>query len=183
MIEKIKSVYGGFRLKQETAGLIRDRKNPDFIRARKIGVLYDATERDNFFMVREFAKDLRDCGKQPYTLGYIDFTEVTFHSLARPEADYFFKNQLNWYKKPSGAVIDNFIKEPFDLLINLTLRDIYQLDHIAANSKAGLKIGREESAIAWCYDMRFSLQPEADEKAFAYLIIHYLNQINNVHTS
>lgn len=178
MIEKLKSVYGGIRLKRESGALIRDRKNPDIHRARKIGILYDATERETFYKVREFFKDLKEIGKEPYALGYIGFNEVTFHPLARPETDYFFRNQLNWYMKPAGPVIDNFIREPFDILINLTMSDIYPIDYIAALSKAGLKIGREDSAIAYCYDMRFKLSEEDDEKSFAYIIIHCLNQIN-----
>jgi hypothetical protein len=182
VIEKLKSAYAGLRLKRESGELVRERKDPDFHRARRIGILYDASEREEFFKVREFFKDLRECGKYPVSLGYIDFTEVTFHPLARPEADYFFKSQLNWYQKPSGPVVENFIREPFDMLINLTLRDIYPIDYIAALSKAGLKIGREESAISYCYAIRFSLTPDADEKSFAYMIIHYLNQIN-VHAS
>ncbi len=182
MIEKLKSAYADLRLKREAGEVQRDRKNPDFHRAKRIGILYDATQREEYFKVKEFFTDLRGCGKHPFSLGYIDFNEVTFHPLARPEADYFFRNQLNWYSKPAGPVVENFIREPFDILINLTIRDIYPIDYITALSKAGLKIGREESAVSYCFDMRFSLTPEADEKSFAYMIIHYLNQIN-VHAS
>lgn len=182
MLERLKHTYGNLQLRRESIQVSRIRKDPDFHRAKKVAVLYNATERENFAMVREFIKDLRECGKSPVSLGYIDFKEVTFHALARPEADYFFKHQLNWFQKPGGPVVDNFIGEDFDILINLTLQDCYPIDYVAAVSKAGLKIGRAGSAVAFCYDMTFALGPDADLHSFAYLIIHYLNNIN-VHST
>lgn len=178
MLEIIKKTVADIRLKSDCKNLQRERKNPDFHKASKIGILYDATEREEFFMVKEFFKDLKESGKQPYSLGYINFNEATFHPLARPEADYFFKNQLNWFGKPACLVTDNFIKEPFDILINLTIRDLYPLDYLAAMSVSGLKIGREASKIAKYCDITFKLDERADIKSFAYIIIHYLKTIN-----
>lgn len=179
MIEKLKSTYANFHLKKDASKVERTRKDPDIHKNASIGILYDATDKDNFEVVREFFRDLRSHEKNPVSLGYIDYKEVTFHPLARPESDYFFKDQLNWMKKPSGPVVDNFIKEPFDILINLTLEDFHPLDYIAAVSQAGLKIGRANSAVSFCYDLTFHLDKEADIKSFAYTIIHYLSKINN----
>jgi hypothetical protein len=179
MIEKLKNTYANFHLKKDASKVERTRKDPDIHKNASIGILYDATDKDNFEVVREFFRDLRSHEKNPVSLGYIDYKEVTFHPLARPESDYFFKDQLNWMKKPSGPVVENFIKEPFDILINLTLEDFHPLDYIAALSKAGLKIGRANSAVSFCYDLTFHLDKEADVKSFAYTIIHYLSKINN----
>lgn len=179
MIEKLKSTYANFHLKKDASKVERTRKDPDIHKNASIGILYDATDKDNFEVVREFFRDLRSHEKNPVSLGYIDYKEVTFHPLARPESDYFFKDQLNWMKKPSGPVVENFIKEPFDILINLTLEDFHPLDYIAAVSKAGLKIGRANSAVSFCYDLTFHLDKDADVKSFAYTIIHYLSKINN----
>jgi len=179
MIEKLKNTYANFHLKKDASKVERTRKDPDIHKNASIGILYDATDKDNFEVVREFFRDLRSHEKNPVSLGYIDYKEVTFHPLARPESDYFFKDQLNWMKKPSSPVVDNFINEPFDILINLTLEDFHPLDYIAALSKAGLKIGRANSAVSFCYDLTFHLDKEADVKSFAYTIIHYLSKINN----
>jgi hypothetical protein len=180
MLENIKSIYGNLQLKKEANRLERVRKNPDLQAAGTIGILYDATTKEIFDLVKEFYLDLKQHQKNPVSLGYIDFNEALhFHPLARPEADYFFKNQQNWFKKPNGAVVENFIDEPFDILINLTLEDNYAIDYIASVSKAGLKIGRAESAVAFSYDMTFFLDKDANLRSFAYMIIHYLSNINN----
>lgn len=180
MLEKIKSFYASLQLKKEAGKVKRIRKNPDLQSAGTIGILYDASTKEVFDSIKEFYLDLKQHKKNPVSLGYINFNEALhFHPLARPEADYFFKNQKNWYQKPSGAVIENFIDEPFDILINLTLTDNFSLDYIASVSKAGLKIGRAESAVAFCYDMTFFLDKDANLRSFAYMIIHYLSNINN----
>jgi hypothetical protein len=179
MFEKLKVGYANMKLKQESAQVLRERTDPDIHNQARIGILYDATGKEDFEVVKEFFRDLKVNHKAPVSLGYIDYLEPTFHPLARPEFDYFFKNQVNWYKKPTGPIVENFIDEPFDILINLSLLDFYPLDYITAVSKAGLKIGRANSAISFCYDMSFFLDEKATLKSFAYLIIHYLSNINH----
>ncbi|MEX1188217.1 MAG: hypothetical protein WED33_03100 [Bacteroidia bacterium] len=180
LVDKVKLSIGHAILNREVKELIRERTDPDIHRAASIGILYDATDREEFFEVREFFKDLRDSRKKAVTLGYIDYKEtLSFHPLARPESDYFFKNQLNWLSQPSASVVDHFIQEPFDILINLSMKDLFPLDYIAAKSKAGLKIGRASSAISNHYDISFHMAENADLESFAYTIIHYLSQINN----
>jgi hypothetical protein len=180
LVDSIKLAIAHSVLKKESRALQRERTDPNIHIAASIGILYDATNRDEFEIVREFFKDLRESRKKAVSLGYVDYKEtLSFHPLARPESDYFFKHQLNWYQKPSSSVVEHFIEEPFDILINLTMKDVYQLDYIAALSKAGLKIGRADSKVAWCYDMSFYIDPKADIKTFAYTIIHYLSQLNH----
>jgi len=183
MFEKLKGGYATLQLKRESAQVSRERKDPDIHREASIGILYDATDKDDFEVVREFYRDLKVSQKAPVSLGYVDYKETTFQTLARPESDYFFKHQVNWYRKPAGSIVENFIDEPFDILINLTLADFYPLDYIAAVSKAGLKVGRADSEISFCFDMSFYLDEKATLKSFAYLIIHYLSNINHERTT
>lgn len=183
MIEKIKHSLALQQLKKDFSLIERVRKDPNIHREAFVGILYDATDKTQFEVVREFFRDLKANGKNPVSLGYIDFKEpLSFHPLARPESDYFFKHQLNWMQKPASAVVDNFVSEPFDILINLSLRDSYPLNYITAVSKAGLKIGRAQSEISFCYDMSFYLDEEADLRSFAYMIVHYLSQLNHEKT-
>lgn len=179
MVDFFKKHVGLFKMRQDAKKLNRQIKDPNIHRNSRIGILYDATERETFEEVREFFRDLRNDGHKPHLLGYVDFKEITFHPLARPENDYFLKSQLNWMNIPSGIVVDNFIRDPFDMLINLTVKDFFPIDYIAATSHAGLKIGRAESAVAYCYDLSFYMGDTADIKSFAYTIIHYLSQINH----
>lgn len=156
----------------------RARGNPDIYHAKSFGILYDASSEEEFKIVKEFFKDLRVYGIQANSLGFVNHTEKTFHPLARPESDYFFKQHLNWYEKPSGIEVGNFIEKPFDLLVNVCLNDFFPLDYIAAASLAKCKIGRNDGRYAHIYDMAIDTQGITDTKTFVYLIIHLLSQIN-----
>lgn len=156
----------------------RKRGNPNIYHAKSFGILYDASTEQEFKVVKEFFKDLRIYGIQANSLGFIDHHETTFHPLARPESDYFFKQHLNWYHKPSGIEVNNFIEKPFDLLVNVSLRDFYPLDYIAAASMAKCKIGRSEGMYAHVYDISIDTKGINDSKSFVYLIIHILSHIN-----
>lgn len=179
MLEKVKNQIAYYSLKRELNQLERNRKSPDIHQGKNIGILYDATDKDTFEQMKDFFRDLKALGKNPVMLGYINYNQVTFHPLARPEADYFFLNQLNWYKKPMGRVVQNFIDEPFDILINLSTLPLFQLDYIAAASKAGFKVGRSGSKTDKIYDMTLAINEGSDIQTFAYLIVHYLNNLNN----
>jgi hypothetical protein len=180
VIDKMKLAIGHSMLKKFSLQLERERTDPDIHRSPTVGILYDATDRDEFELVREFFKDLRQNRIKAVSLGYINYKEtLSFHPLARPEADYFFKSQLNWLNRPQSSVVDHFISEPFDMLIHLSLKDFFPLDYIAATSRAGLKIGRAGAMVSYCYDMTFALDKSADLKTFAYTIIHYLSNINH----
>lgn len=156
----------------------RKRGNPDIYKAKSFGILYDASTEDEFKVIKEFFKDLKVYGIQASSLGFVNHTEKTFHPLARPESDYFFKHHLNWYQKPSGIEVQNFIEKPFDLLVNVSLQDFYPLDYLASASLAKCKIGRNNSIFSHVYDVAIDTNGINDSKTFVYLIIHILSQIN-----
>jgi hypothetical protein len=179
MIEQLKKKLAYFQLNRELKSLIRERKSPNIHTGKSIGILYDASEKQNFENMKEFFRDLKALGKNPVMLGYINQKEVTFHPLARPEADYFYINELNWFEKPSGRVVQNFVDVSFDILINVSTIDHFPLDYIAAASKAGFKVGRANAKTNAIYDMTLAIDENADIQTFAYLIVHYLNNLNN----
>lgn len=174
----IENIVSLRELNRTLKGNTRKRGNPDIYNAKSFGILYDASTEHEFKVVKEFFKDLRVYGIQANSLGFVNHTEKTFHPLARPESDYFFKHHLNWYNKPAGVEVNNFIEKPFDLLVNVSLHDFYPLDFIAAASAAKCKIGRSEGRFAHIYDLAIETKGITDSKTFVYLIIHILSQIN-----
>jgi hypothetical protein len=54
---------------------------------------------------------------------------------------------------PHGNVVQNFIAEEYDILIDLTLHDEYPLQFIMAKSQARFKVGRLNNKSAHFLDM------------------------------
>ncbi len=110
--------------------------------AKHIGIIYNATEGVSFEIIRNLVKDLSGSSRKITVLGYVDSKKLIDNYLYRKGFDFFSKNDLNWYWRPVSPLVDQFIKEPFDLLINLSLENHYPIQYITAISPATFKAGK-----------------------------------------
>jgi hypothetical protein len=110
--------------------------------ARNIGIIYNATEFVSFEIIRNLVKELMHDSKRISVLGYVDSNKLIDHYLYRKGFDFFSKKELNWYFRPVSSVVQQFITEPFDLLINLSLEYYYPIHYITALSPATFKVGK-----------------------------------------
>jgi hypothetical protein len=110
--------------------------------AKNIGIIYNATEYISFEIIKNLVKDLSKDSKKITVLGYVNSKNLIDNYLYRKGFDFFSRNDLNWYFKPISQVVDQFIKEPFDLLINLSLDDHFPIRYITGISSATFKAGR-----------------------------------------
>ncbi len=110
--------------------------------AKNIGIIYNATEYISFEIVRDLVKQLSNNSISIKVLGYVESKKLIDHYLYRKGFDFFCKNDLNWYYKPVSSQTDEFINEPFDLLINLSLDYQFPIHFISSSSKASFKSGR-----------------------------------------
>jgi hypothetical protein len=110
--------------------------------AQHIGIIYNATEYVSFEIIRNLVRDLAQDSRKITVLGYVDSKKLIDHYLYRKGFDFFSRNDLNWYSKPVSSVVNHFMTEPFDILINLSLEDYYPIRYITALSPATFKVGK-----------------------------------------
>lgn len=110
--------------------------------ARSVGILYNATNPVSFEIIKTFTKVLLQKKIEVSALGYVDSKKLIDHYLYRKGFDFFTKNELNWYYKPVSNIVDDFIKKPFDIFINLSLEDYYPIQYITALSVSSFKVGK-----------------------------------------
>jgi hypothetical protein len=142
MVEKIKTDVGKRVL---TGKMTSHRRIPvvcNFNDAKNIGILYNATEYISFEIIKDFVKMLAVNQAKVTVLGYVHSKKLIDHYLYRKGFDFFSKNDLNWYYKPVSASVQQFMTEPFDLLIDLSLEDYYPVRYITSLSPATFKVGR-----------------------------------------
>ena len=113
--------------------------------ARSIGIIYDATETVTFNIIKDFAQHLSERNINLNVLGYVDRKELSEQLLYRKGFNFFCRKHLNWYFRPVSPVTDEFIKEQFDILLNLSLDDRYPVKYITALSAAKFKAGKYSS--------------------------------------
>jgi hypothetical protein len=110
--------------------------------ARHIGIIYNASEYVSFELIRNLVKKLTSASAKVNVLGYVNSKELIDHYLYRKGFDFFSRNNLNWYYKPASETTEQFIRERFDILLNLSLEDHFPIRYITALSAALFKAGR-----------------------------------------
>ncbi len=110
--------------------------------AKKIGIIYNATHLVSFEIIRNFVKDLSQKKISVTALGYVNSKKLIDHYLYRKGFYFFTKSNLNWFDKPVTDAVEEFIKIPFDILINLSLEEYYPVQYVVALSISTFKAGR-----------------------------------------
>jgi hypothetical protein len=127
--------------------------------ASNIGIIYNATENISFEIIKNLVKDISFDSKKVMVLGYVDSKNLIDNYLYRKGFDFFSRNDLNWYFRPITPGVTNFISEPFDLLINLSLDDHFPIRYITSLSSARFKAGRY-SPDDKCLDLMIDIEKE-----------------------
>ncbi len=109
-----------------------DRKN-------HFGILVDAGNPHDRSEVIMYAEDLRKQGHRVKILGYY---QGRSEGLSMPFDIFTSLDLAKVSRAPRSPVVEAFIEQPFDVLINMSIRENHKaLDYICALSKASFRIG------------------------------------------
>jgi hypothetical protein len=141
------------------------------------GLLIDASNADDRNAVTIFAEDLRRAGNRVKILGFVD---GRMEGLAL-SFDVFTSAELTKFSKvPKSPLAESFMEQPFDVLINLSIRKNHKaLEYICAVSKASFCVGpfydhQEQNPYDLCIDAG-----EADSlKDWINDLVHTLQKIS-----
>ena len=175
-VEDIKQKVGDFFFKKELKSNPRQREVHNLHTAQSIGILYDATEKEDMLKVSEFVNTLFQTKKDVKALGFVNLKELTHHHMPMLQFDFFFLKDLNWYYKPQNYIIKNFVEKDYDILINLCNSTCIPIKYLAGKSQAKFKVGKYEEDID-LYDMMIDVK-ENTLSALIKEIHHYLTVIN-----
>ena len=179
MVSAFRNILANFRFKRELVENKNGHETVSFDAAKKIGLLYDATEQMDFEIVKEYVKHVRSRQKEVLALGYVDKKELPQNQFAQLGLDFFTRKDLNWQHFPQSLEVSNFIREPFDIVLNLSDNSIFPLRYIAAVSKARFRVGRFDQSSVPCYDMMIEAAAGTDIKQFIKQAEEYLKKIKS----
>ena len=165
-------------MKKEFAAIHRSRQVVNFEKAETIALIFDATDREDFELVKKYIKKLKDSKRKVRAIGFYDAKQEPTLLSSKLEYDFFSRKQLKWYLKPSDPIVDNFIHEPFDLLINLCMNYKTPLLYITALSRAKFKVGKQHQKYAPYYDLMLNVEENMGLKEFIAVTEKYLTMIH-----
>ncbi|HET6244281.1 MAG: hypothetical protein H0V01_06245 [Bacteroidetes bacterium] len=176
-IHNIRKKIGEYFLKIELNRLNRKSLFKGFNLSNSIAVLFNASDKTEFELVKKYIKYLRDSNKKVKCIGYFYEKEVPEMVYSKNEFDFFSKKDLNWHLKPMSPFVSSFIEEEYDILIDFNLKNDFPLHYISSLSKAKFKIGNftNDSTL---YDLMIEMEDGKDLKYFMKNVDHYLLQLN-----
>lgn len=160
---------------------LKTRRNKKFINlkdASSLAIVYYLKKDEDYTAVSDFVESLKKRGLRVKALGYVKDRHLTQKYLPKLTYDYFYDKDLNWFGKPGGNYVRDFLDKPFDVLVDLSSGETVPINFVTANSSARFKVGRFKQENQVLFDLMIK-QDYNDLKSFIKEVEHYLNIINN----
>lgn len=147
--------------------------------AKTLAIVYEASNEEAVGLVKRYVKFLKDYKIKVLALGYVDEKELPLDVNPSLEFDYVTKKELSLFLEPKSIVVDNFVEEEFEILIDLTDQDNIVLQYLMTKSKAKFKVGAERLTYSSLFDMTIVLKPDEGIRQLMKNIDRYLHVIKN----
>ena len=108
-----------------------------FERLASIALVFESGANDK--LVLEFARVLRNFGKEVKLLGYIPTKRKDLLDI--PPFSHFTTDEIGWTGKPSSEDVDTFLKEHYGAFISLIADTDHPMEFVESQVGADFKIG------------------------------------------
>jgi hypothetical protein len=131
---------------------------------REVGVVYDV-KKTSTQLLNNVMHYFEAAGKKVVTIGFLEEKELG-DLLPNYKEEYFCKKDLNFWKLPKKEVIQKFISNDFDYLINLDMIGRNELQAISTFSNAKTRIGKHFEHYPFAQDFMIKSHSETSEELF-----------------
>jgi len=174
LISSIRNVILNSRVKSRAR---RPRRAYNLTEARSIGILYEHNEIHYELMVK-FVRDLKEAGKNVQVIGFKNEKKTDSNVGLHPDFELIYKENLNLLKFPKKERVKNFIDEPFDILMDLSLNYHNCNKYILGLSTAAFKVSGSQSYQMDYADLTIDITKDQRLEYLTQQIKHYLNLVN-----
>lgn len=172
-IQKWRLYFHQQYLQKELNAQKTERKRVNFNSAKSIGLLFEATNTDIREACIAYAGTLKERRKRVSLLGYFDSNQHNPNFVFK----HFNRKHLDWALRPKNEEVQEFMKQPFDLLINLDPVSKQYAEYISALSKAHLRIG-PSTPNTYSYDLMIDISGSKDLQQFIQQMEFLLQKTN-----
>ena len=178
-VKNIQESLGMLSLKKKKKKLKRSVKSFNIAKASSVGILYNATNRNDYELAKKLVQYFREERKEVMSLGYINSKKSSELVTPQLHLSFFDNNQLSKRMIPKGNDVEKFIQTPYSIMIDLNIHPSFPIEYICSLSRAKFKVGATGDYRDEVCDMTIDIE---QDKRIEYLIIqikHYLKMINN----
>lgn len=178
LIQNIKNYAGNYFLLHEMKSVRRTKMFLNLEQAGTIGIVFDATDNDDFELIKKYIGYLRELKKRVKAIGFFNMKNTPPMAYSKRDYDFFSLKDLAWNNVPKNIYVKNFIEEQFDILIDANLKELFPLRYISSLSRAKCKVGKSSRWNTLVFDLMFDIDSSQNLKFFLKNLDNYLFIIN-----
>jgi hypothetical protein len=152
-------------------------RNKQFIKipeAKSIGLVFDATDKKEFELIKAFIQQIKEYTKGIHAIGFVDSKITPNYSYIKTDIDLFNKKELKNLYQPQSPYIKTFIETERDILIDANIMNKLPLQYIAAASKSKCKVGLHTNGNELFHDVLLNTGENKDLEFFLQQSLKYL---------
>jgi len=177
IFRKPKEKIADWLLRKKQQKINREKTVHNFDTASRVGVIFSLEEEDAFDRTNQFLNFLAGQKIKVYALGYIPFKEIPPKVAPNSKINLFTRKDLNWYYMPIHSIVQQFIEQDFDILIDLSSHRLLPLKFVNNLSRAKFKVGKESNN-GRAYDLMIRIGEEQNLQYLIDQIKYYVTRIN-----
>jgi hypothetical protein len=168
---------GSYLLNKQLKGQQRKVVARNLSDTRHAGILFEADSPENMDLVKELIRDLSNHHIKSQALGYIHGDRQGFNYIGDSTFSFVNKKEFNFFYKSKNELVNQFIDQPYDLLIVFCQNDYFPIKYIGNLSKSALKVGRT-GLCNEMLDLMIDLSPDSTLKQLKENLLYYLGELN-----
>ncbi|HLP72940.1 MAG TPA: hypothetical protein VK155_08570 [Bacteroidales bacterium] len=178
LAKKLRLKIGQILLRKKLEKTIRKARYSDFSQVKKIGIIWDASRVQEFIHLTRFFQKMTENGIEVNVISYFNGKSLPDQYTAIRYLACIKREELTFFYLPMTNDAEQFIKNRFDILIDLNFNELLPLKYLSGLSAASFKVGLSgNDREGKVYDLMIDLKiPETGE--FLDQTLHYLQMIH-----
>ena len=145
LIKSIRLKIGRVLLTNKMARKKRKVYYSNFSLIKSIGIVWDASKTEDFPWLSRFYQKMHERNIEVKILGYFPGKNLPDQYTAIRYLTCIRKNEINFFYHPVSSETSTFIRNRFDILIDINFKNLFPLQYVSSLSNAGFKVGLFES--------------------------------------
>jgi hypothetical protein len=180
LFQNIRLKIGKMLLSKNVARSRRKVSYSNFKNVRNIGIVWDASKTGEFASLGRFYQRMQDIKIDVTVFGYFPGKNLPDQYTAIRYLRCIRKDEINNFYHPDSSETSSFIKNPFDILIDINFDKVFPLCCVTSLSVAKFKVGLSNSEPSESpFDMMIDIKNPVNIDSYLAQVVQYLEMIKD----
>lgn len=164
-------------INQRKKGNVRNKRFHNFRSAKSAAILFNASDTAVYSEAKTLLAYLGQIKIKTEGLGYADKEKIDNYYKTYTGFNFFCQKDFNYFGKPKGQNVKDFISQQYDILIDLSFSSDIHFSSICSLSKSSFIVGSVKGRISE-FDLIIELKDDGTPSDYINQVKHYLETIN-----